>query len=287
MTDETANLKEVILNTRKPIVLKNSKNNWQCSQNLDFAQYCEKLHNHLDKNPLLFEKASQKWDSSPQWERFREHESITVQDFTKAKQKDSEFWYSYSYKGLNEIPELARSGIDFAFLGFPNIIDNIFFWLSSKGGHTPCHYDSYSCNIVVQVYGVKKWLLFPPEADLSVTRVPYEESSIYCYENFYSPSKLKAEELSKLNCRKVELRPGDILIVPRNWWHYVETLETALSINFWLPLECDRTAQIDECIVKFIIESVFLKSDNEDKDNFLNPNQVPTIFEILWNSYLN
>lgn len=282
MSDETANLKEIILNTRQPIVLKNSKINWQCFKNLNLAEYCEKLDNSLDKTPLLFEKASKKWGSSPQWERFRKHESITVKDFLRTNQKDSEFWYAYSYKGLNEIPEPARNGIDFAFLGFPNIIDNIFFWLSSKGGHTPCHYDSYGCNVVVQVYGIKTWLLFPPQSNLSATRAPYEESSIYCYENFYSPSKLKLEELSKLNCRKVDLRPGDILIVPRNWWHYVETLETSLSINYWLPLECDRAAQIDECIVKFIVESIFLNSENDDKNHFLNPNQVYIIFGIFW-----
>lgn len=34
----------------------------------------------------------------------------------------------------------------------------------------------------------------------------------------------------------VVLNPGDILIVPSNWWHYVENLETSLTINTWIPL---------------------------------------------------
>lgn len=271
MANEKENLKEMILNARKPIVLEDLKVDWQCFDNIDLEQYCESLHDCLNKNPLLFEKATKKWNSLPQWERFREHESITVKDFAEQKQHDPTFWYSYSYKGLNDLPELGRKGVDFSFLGIPNNLDNTFFWLSSKGSHTPCHYDTYGCNVVVQIYGTKRWLLFPPETKFNVTRIPYEESSIYCQENLFSPSKMNVEELSKLRCMKIDLKPGSILIVPKGWWHYVETLETSLSINYWIPLMSDRTSQIDECIVKFIIEST---CQDEEKDYFLNPNQV-------------
>lgn len=38
------------------------------------------------------------------------------------------------------------------------------------------------------------------------------------------------------NAYEVILNPGDILIVPSNWWHYVENLETSLTVNTWIPL---------------------------------------------------
>jgi hypothetical protein len=37
------------------------------------------------------------------------------------------------------------------------------------------------------------------------------------------------------SCRKIILEPGDVLFVPHKWWHYVENLDTAVSINTWLP----------------------------------------------------
>ena len=55
-------------------------------------------------------------------------------------------------------------------------------WLGSRGCNTPCHYDAYGYNLVCQLYGRKRWWLFPP-ADtpfMYATRFPYEESSVYC-----------------------------------------------------------------------------------------------------------
>jgi oxalate decarboxylase/phosphoglucose isomerase-like protein (cupin superfamily) len=34
----------------------------------------------------------------------------------------------------------------------------------------------------------------------------------------------------------VTLKPGDVLFVPRHWWHYVENVGVAVSINSWIPL---------------------------------------------------
>lgn len=36
--------------------------------------------------------------------------------------------------------------------------------------------------------------------------------------------------------RVVTLTPGQVLFVPRHWWHYVENVDSAISINTWIPL---------------------------------------------------
>lgn len=87
---------------------------------------------------------------------------------------------------------------------------------------------------MAQIYGRKRWLLFPPEENLLPTRVPYEESSIYSKVNFFSPDFKYHKSFNE--CRKVVLSPGDVLLVPNGWWHYVENLELAVSVNIWIPL---------------------------------------------------
>ena len=35
---------------------------------------------------------------------------------------------------------------------------------------------------------------------------------------------------------QVTLDPGDVLFVPKKWWHYVQSLDTSISINTWIEL---------------------------------------------------
>ena len=73
------------------------------------------------------------------------------------------------------------------------------------------------------------------------------------------------------------LETNDVLIVPKHWWHYVEALDISLSVNAWIPLKCDLDQQIDECIVKYLIESFVKNCTTEEQKYIMNPNQVSII----------
>lgn len=86
----------------------------------------------------------------------------------------------------------------------------------------------------------KSWLLLPPDAALTATRVPYEESSVYSAENFFSPAPASVDghrfAAIESDVRRIVLQPGDVLIVPPKWWHYAESQTLSLSVNSWIPL---------------------------------------------------
>lgn len=147
-------LKNLILNVRTPQVIKNLKIPWKC-----FDLSLQEWIKLFDKNSegVDFESGSTKYFDSPQWESSRKIEKMTGDNFLK-KYKDNisiqqDKWSYYSYKYLKECPVECKEKINFDFVGFPEIEEDISFWLGSKNSHTPCHYDTYGCNIIVQCFG--------------------------------------------------------------------------------------------------------------------------------------
>lgn len=106
----------------------------------------------------------------------------------------------------------------------------------------------------------KLWLLFSPDCvnSMQPTRIPYEESTIYSKYNFFTPSKREIEAIENMSGRvkMVILEPKDVLFIPKGWWHYVESLETSLSVNVWLPLKEDCHARLRETLVHLIVNTV-------------------------------
>uniref|UniRef100_A0A182QT04 JmjC domain-containing protein n=1 Tax=Anopheles farauti TaxID=69004 RepID=A0A182QT04_9DIPT len=265
-------LKDIILNAKRPYVIQNATHTqWKCFHQT-FEEWC-KGFDAMTPNLVPFEGCSKKGNSTPQWERQRTKVMMKMQDICKPKESSNNRWNSFSYRNIGQLPEPCRRGINFAAFGFPEIDEDITFWIGSAGAHTPCHYDTYGCNIVVQVYGRKSWILLPPEAKLTPVRVPYEESSVYCEQNFYSPSSYVPFVHIEDNVYHVVLEPGMALIVPPRWWHYVENLEPSLNLNTWLSLQTDLDSLISECITKLVLQDLCNGKPEVIRNHIINPTE--------------
>lgn len=197
MSLEPNDIKNILLNTDKPCIIKNLDLNWDCLKSVNLSQWCSYLDDSF-VDGIPFEVANIRHNKYPQWERHRQQSRMSMEVYMKQFHlaENPQKWATFSYKSLDMLPNECRNGINFERFGLPDM-EHINFWFGSKGAHTSAHYDSYGCNIVVQVYGSKLWLLFPPNERLSPTRVPYEESSVYCNENFYSPKSLDQFESNR------------------------------------------------------------------------------------------
>lgn len=76
-------------------------------------------------------------------------------------------------------------------------------------------------------------------------------------------------------CVTVVLSPGDVLFVPHKWWHYVENLTTAISINTWIQTpKYDNMARLSESVVRFMASSICSGVSKNIQSRILNPNEV-------------
>ncbi|KAL1122795.1 hypothetical protein AAG570_003121, partial [Ranatra chinensis] len=232
----------------------------------------------------------------PLWERQCETCEVTIHELFEllkaCENEKPDSWYYFDYKHVSEWFNNADAlnDLSWEFMGLSGKTGkDSTIWIGSKRSHTSCHMDTYGYNVVAQLYGRKRWILFPPEETdhLKPSRVPYEESSIYSRINF-SCGCSTIEGTSEI--RMVILEPGDILYVPKNWWHYVENLSTAISINIWMPVASDDISRLEESLAKCFLIAITSGLNSENRLRLLNPNEVclnnlPTIIntsELTW-----
>ncbi|XP_069011081.1 HSPB1-associated protein 1 homolog isoform X1 [Embiotoca jacksoni] len=149
-------------------------------------------------------------------------------------------------------------------------------WIGTERANTPCHLDSYGCNLVLQVQGRKRWHLFPPDdtANLYPTRIPYEESSVFSQVDVVHPDLRRFPAFKRARAHIVTLQPGQVLYVPRHWWHYVESVDPiTVSVNSWIELEVDDVARVSEAVTKTVVSAIKSARSDDNADNWLNPTE--------------
>jgi hypothetical protein len=91
-------------------------------------------------------------------------------------------------------------------------------WMSTSGNHTPWHYDGNCVEVFnAQVAGRKRFTLVSPETPIALA--PF---SLLGAQPDASPASLLTDRHEHT---VFELRPGDLLYLPRHWFHFVESLE--------------------------------------------------------------
>ena len=57
------------------------------------------------------------------------------------------------------------------------------------------------------------------------------------------------------------MEPGDVLYVPKHWWHYVICVDTAVSVNSWIELVSVLSVSSSESMVYICYRRVIHKTD--------------------------
>lgn len=139
---------------------------------------------------------------------------------------------------LHELPELAG---DFSIPPYCRA-DRIVLphlWLGPGTTVLSFHKDNHNPlvqvdNIFVQIRGRKRFILAAPDNDaLMYPRPPEVGAYWHSLVDPEAPDFEKFPLFADAKLQEAVVGPGDIIFVPRNYWHHVRALERSISMSFW------------------------------------------------------
>jgi hypothetical protein len=106
---------------------------------------------------------------------------------------------------------------------------NINLWIGSNT-RSGLHFD-YNDNFLAQIYGTKKVLLVAPNDTKYLYPLPDNFSKTQV--NPMKPDLVKFPKLKHATIFEGEIKTGDVLFIPKGWYHYIYSPKDSISLNCW------------------------------------------------------
>ncbi|MCB0401875.1 MAG: cupin-like domain-containing protein [Flavobacteriales bacterium] len=217
--------------------------------------------NYVKKGiPLVIEGYAKDWDCVKKWslEYFKELHGDDKIVFMES----GGYLRDYEESTLGEVIDDIRGGKGKYYRFYPllkrhpeHILDFDYEWLrehrdgynvgeafhtfiSGQGGFTPIH-NAGAENLFIQVYGEKKWVLYPTEATCVIDPSPsysfYRSAPVRYNNRDFNPFELNYEDYPLyryLNGYSVHLKPGDVFYNPAYMWHSVKNPTDSIGVGY-------------------------------------------------------
>eukprot|EP00439_Symbiodinium_sp_Y106_P051001 s1961_g6.t1 len=149
----------------------------------------------------------------------------------------SQVAYMAQHQLLMQIPEL-RCQIYVPHFCSLGQLQTVNVWIGTAGTVTALHYD-LDDNFLVQVAGFKyvRLYAFGESDNLYAEDAPRDRGKKHGAS--FSPVRVESPDLevhpkfARAQYTETLLGPGEMLFIPKKCWHYVRSLTTSISVNFW------------------------------------------------------
>ena len=216
------------LRANRPVVLKGVAKDWNCVKTWTPDRLKEKYGE--DRIPLI--DASPKIDDITQMDYSVKY--VDFKDVIEGMKVGDNSMYSRFNDLLGNHPELRDDfDIDWFVERREKLVSGKVFqcFIGGKGTYTHIH-SAIQSNFFTQVYGQKRWLLYPPSYNQYLR--PIVEGRPY-FGTLYRPTDRNFSdypEMEYLDYYDVTLEPGDILYNPPSWWHHVMNDTMTIGVGF-------------------------------------------------------
>ncbi len=213
--------------------------------------------NYLSKyRPVVFAGGANRWPATKKWsfDFFRKQNSdftvtleegnvmqetttfrdITFRDYLNEiespNQENGRVAYLSVFNIFQHFPDLAND-VDFSMMAQKKLINHAAGWIGPGGTVTGYHIDRAD-NLLVQIVGRKfVKLVSPDQSKRMYPSSKYDSNTLMSSVNADEYNDAKFPEFAKVDALYAIIEPGDILFIPRGWWHYVRALDPSISVN--------------------------------------------------------
>jgi len=212
-----------------PVVLKNYISEWDAYKkwNLEYL----KKHLQSVKVPLYNNTKSDAYtpvNTADDYMSFGEY----IDNIVKNPEHK---WRLFLFNIYTNAPELLKDIKYPTEILSPIVKQAPMLFIGGKGAITHLHFDiDFSIVFHAQIFGKKKFLLFPFEEEKNIYRKPFEVLAWPDFSNYSERlSQLELEFPAIKNARGYEiiLEPGDVLIMPSGCWHHIEYIDNSIAIS--------------------------------------------------------
>jgi hypothetical protein len=139
----------------------------------------------------------------------------------------------YMMSPISDLPEDLRADAPPPAYLSGTTVQNAKLWIGPAGTVSSLHRD-LADNLHAQVSGRKRFTLVAPQQSACVYPNSFFDGVPNgCRVDIEHPDYARFPRLRTAETFVAELEPGDVIYIPRGWWHHVRTLELSISVNFW------------------------------------------------------
>lgn len=248
-----------------PVVFKGVAKNWSACKEWDFDYFS----NNFGKEPVIFVNHEVYGSASNK----SDFEISSLEEYIKSINDVNDQRYARFHPLLDRHPEL-KEYLNLRWLKermmqkfFSGFIFNVLF-IGKSGSTTNCHNEGND-NLFLQIYGKKKWYLWPSDYLYAFHPRANRSPAKYCDINPENPQIREYLGYENLDYYETELEEGDILYVPSYTWHYTKNITPSIGVGTrWTSLKNNFRRSPLLCILEFLNTNPSLFSVFSSKNEF-------------------
>lgn len=232
-TPTTEDFRRNFISRSKPVIIEGATENWKALS----SWTDDYLKSVIGATKVRVEVSSNNYFPSlqdgPKTERqYRQISFADYVGFISSENTRADKYYLSDSSLFEKFPILAAD------IGYPAFLDKRLtlrnsWWFGAAGTITPLHYDLVY-NLIVQVRGRKRFTLFAPkQLKLLYPMAKSSRRAHFSRVNIERPDLAAFPKFRQTVRLEFTLEAGEMLFIPPFWWHQVQSLERAISLNFW------------------------------------------------------